>query len=354
MAMIDTKEWKEFRLRDLFTLERPAARVVRDYEDGNMPFIASGMNNNGVSQFVSPQHDRDFEKGNCLTVSPLDGSCFWQPSDFLGRGGSGASICILRNNDISEQQGLFIASCIRNVLSEEAGYGNLYTGDKLLNVVISLPATSDGQPDWAYMDAYMSEVLKKEEVFAEHLASLTAEAVVDGHLLDTSAWKAFHLYDIFDIDMGNKFDRGKMPAGDAVNFVGRTGSNNGINAVCDFVDGVPPYEAGALTLALGGTIGACFVQMDPFYTSQNVIVLFPKRPVSLAVKLFMAKIIWHVSDMYYDAFSNELNRHIKTDFVFYLPVTADGTPDWAWMEQYMQRQMDKAAALVEHLDAVWN
>ena len=180
MAMIDTKEWKEFRLRDLFTLERPAARVVRDYEDGNMPFIASGMNNNGVSQFVSPQHDRDFEKGNCLTVSPLDGSCFWQPSDFLGRGGSGASICILRNNDISEQQGLFIASCIRNVLSEEAGYGNLYTGDKLLNVVISLPATSDGQPDWAYMDAYMSEVLKKEEVFAEHLASLTAEAVVDG------------------------------------------------------------------------------------------------------------------------------------------------------------------------------
>ena len=183
---------------------------------------------------------------------------------------------------------------------------------------------------------------------------MTAEAVVDGHLLDTSAWKAFHLYDIFDIDMGNKFDRGKMPAGDAVNFVGRTGSNNGINAVCDFVDGVPPYEAGALTLALGGTIGACFVQMDPFYTSQNVIVLFPKRPVSLAVKLFMAKIIWHVSDMYYDAFSNELNRHIKTDFVFYLPVTADGTPDWAWMEQYMQRQMDKAAALVEHLDAVWN
>ena len=38
----------------------------------------------------------------------------------------------------------------------------------------------------------------------------------------------------------------------------------------------------------------------------------------------------------------------------YLPVTSDGQPDWAWMEQYMQQQMDKAEVLVEHLDAVWN
>ena len=180
MAKVDVVDWKAFRLGDLFVLERPAARVVREYDEGDMPFVASGMNNNGVSCFVTPLHDTDFEEGHCLTVSPLDGSCFWQPDSFLGRGGSGASICILRRAALTEYQGLFVASCVRYALSEAAGYGNLYTGSKLLDAVIFLPATPDGQPDWAYMDAYMSEVLKKEEVFAEHLASLTAEAVADG------------------------------------------------------------------------------------------------------------------------------------------------------------------------------
>lgn len=57
-----------------------------------------------------------------------------------------------------------------------------------------------------------------------------------------------------------------------------------------------------------------------------------------------------MQDMYYDAFSNELNRHIKTDFVFWLPVTSDDQPDWEWMEQYMQRQLDKTEKLAEHLN----
>ena len=354
MSKIDTKAWKAFRLGDLFVLERPAARVVREYDEGDMPFVASGMNNNGVSCFVTPLHDTDFEEGHCLTVSPLDGSCFWQPASFLGRGGSGASICILRRAALTEYQGLFVASCVRYALSEAAGYGNLYTGSKLLDAVIFLPAMPDGQPNWAYMDAYMSEVLKKEEVFAEHLASLTAEAVADGHVLDTSVWRAFHLYDVFQIDMGNKFDRGKMPFGDAVNFVGRTGVNNGMNAVCGLVDGVKPYPAGYLTLALGGTLGACFLQNEQFYTSQNVIVLIPPVHASLLALQFVSCVTWNTAAKLYSAFSNELNKHVKTDFVFYLPVTSVGEPDWAWMEYYMQQQMDKAEALVKHLDAVWN
>ena len=355
MAMIDTKEWKEFRLRDLFTLERPAARVVRDYEDGNMPFIASGMNNNGVSQFVSPQHDRDFEKGNCLTVSPLDGSCFWQPSDFLGRGGSGASICILRNNDISERQGLFIASCIRNVLSEEAGYGNLYTGDKLLNVGISLPATPDGQPDWAYMDAYMGEVLKKEEVFAEHLASLTAEAVVDGHPLDTSSWKAFRIGELFEIRPTKAY---KLTNSDLLNVngnipvVANSAQNNG---VVGFSNLEATEKGGIITFSDTTDANAIFYQSHDFIGYAHVQGMYRKfEKVSDVVMLFLATAFQSQAlKMNFD-YANKFRRDIALNIEISLPVTADGMPDWTWMEQYMQRQMDKAAALVEHLDAVWN
>ena len=99
--------------------------------------------------------------------------------------------------------------------------------------------------------------------------------------IDTSEWKEYHLYDIFDIDMGNKMDRDKMSDGD-VAFVGRTANNNGIIARVGFVKDhgkygtVEPYKAGCISLALGGSIGSCFIQEEPFYTSQNVAVLIPK------------------------------------------------------------------------------
>lgn len=353
MSVVDTSTWKPFRVGDLFTLERPKARIVRDYEPGDMPFVASGMSDNGVSCLVASLSSDDFDKGQCLTVSPLDGSCFWQSSDFLGRGGSGASVCILRSECLTERNALFVASCVRIALSSAAGYGNLYTGSKLLGAIIMLPATPDGEPDWTYMETYMQQVLDREEIFAKHLASLTAEAVADGHVIDTSVWKAFHLYDVFDIDMGNKFDRSKMPIGDTVNFVGRTGLNNGVNAVCGYVDGVSPYASGLITLALGGTIGACFVQTEPFYTSQNVVVLIPPEHVGLYGRLFASGSIYASATSRYKAFSDELNRHVKSDFTFMLPATSDGAPDWAYMEQYMKDVMAVETLFADELDRVY-
>lgn len=360
MCLVNTKGWKEFQLigeGGLFhSYERGKISVARELQDGDIPYVGAVFpeRNNGIVKYVAPANENQLTKGNCI-VMVCDGAAIgcnmYHEDDFVGT----VNLKIIRNDFLNKNIGLFLCAAL-NQSAARCGYSYFQkrNDDALCKEMISLPATPDGQPDWAYMDAYMSEVLKKEEVFAEHLASLMPpHEGGDAHLLDTNGWKAFHLYDIFDIDMGNKFDRGKMPVGDAVNFVGRTGNNNGVNAVCGFVDGVAPYDAGALTLALGGTIGACFVQTDKFYTSQNVVVLFPRQPISLMTKCFLSKIIWHVSDMYYDAFSNELNKHIKTDFVFYLPITSDGQPDWAWMEQYMQQQIDKAEALVEHLDAVW-
>lgn len=161
------------------------------------------------------------------------------------------------------------------------------------------------------------------------------------------------MYDVFDIDMGNKFDRGKMPIGDAVNFVGRTGLNNGVNAVCGYMDGVSLYAPGLITLALGGTIGACFVQTAPFYTSQNVVVLIPPKHVGLYGRLFASSSIYASATSRYKAFSDELNRHVKSDFTFMLPATPDGEPDWAYMEQYMNDVMAVEALFADELDRVY-
>ena len=164
--------------------------------------------------------------------------------------------------------------------------------------------------------------------------------------MNTSAWKEFHLYDVFDISMGNKMDRGKMSDGD-IAFIGRTANNNGINARVGMVvnhekyGSVKPYSGNCLTLALGGSIGSCFYQEEPFYTSQNVVVLIPRDEQSKESLIFAATAISYcVNNGKYGAFSEELNKHIKTDFVFNLPATPDGHPDWNYMEQYMHSVME--------------
>lgn len=350
MSVINSHDWKVFRLGDLFDIIRGTSRTMRMLNVGAMPVIAAAR----AEQGVAGHYDVSPEYADAITVSCNGvgcGSVFYHDGQFAITGD--ASV-MQEKQKMTREAKLFVAAICDSLFFAKYSYAEKCNPAGLAEELISLPATSDGQPDWAYMDAYMSEVLKKEEVFAEHLASLTAEAVADGHVLDTNTWRAFHLYDIFQIDMGNKFDRGKMLFGDEVNFVGRTGVNNGVNAVCGFVDDVKPYPAGYVTLALGGTLGACFLQNKPFYTSQNVIVLIPPVQASLLSLQFVSCVIWNTAAKLYSAFSNELNKHVKTDFVFYLPVTLAGEPDWAFMEQYMQQQMDKAEALVEHLDVVWN
>jgi hypothetical protein len=174
-------------------------------------------------------------------------------------------------------------------------------------------------------------------------------------MIDTSTWKEFHLYDIFDIDMGNKMDRGKMSDG-TIAFVGRTANNNGINArVGKVIDHekygtIEPYEKGCITLALGGSIGSCFIQEEPFYTSQNVAVLMPKISHSDYALRFITSVITHsVLHGKYEAFTEELNKHIKTDFVVSLPATSDGQPDWDYMESYMKAVMEESEKSLENL-----
>lgn len=97
-----------------------------------------------------------------------------------------------------------------------------------------------------------------------------------------------------------------------------------------------PYKSGYLTLALGGAyLGSCFIQKNNFYTSQNVIVLIPKREMTFKVKQFISTSIFVESQLHYKAFINELNPHIKTDFQFKLPINDKNNPDWEYMEKHI-------------------
>ena len=154
---VDTREWREFRVGELFDIKRPAARSEKKYCEGEINYVSSGAFNNGVANKLMPLPNELLDRGGCITVSPLDGSSFYQEEDFLGRGGSGASILILYNSHLNRNNALFICSVIRSS-ANGFGYTDLLNGENLKSLTIKLPMDKTGQPDWAYMEKYMRKV----------------------------------------------------------------------------------------------------------------------------------------------------------------------------------------------------
>ena len=75
--------WKEFEISRLFTIKSPAARTIKSYSEGKTPYVSSGSFNNGIVSYLEPMADEKIEKGQCITVSPLDGSAFFQEEDLI-------------------------------------------------------------------------------------------------------------------------------------------------------------------------------------------------------------------------------------------------------------------------------
>ncbi len=140
--------------------------------------------------------------------------------------------------------------------------------------------------------------------------------------------KTVPLNRLFRVEYGNKFDLNKMKllskAQGGINFVNRSSRHCGVSATVARVPAIEPYEAGNITVSLGGSfLLSSFVQLDKFYTGQNVAVLIPKEEMSFAEKLYICLCIRH-NRFRYSAFGREANRTLRT-----LPVPDRSSfPEW--------------------------
>jgi hypothetical protein len=135
------------------------------------------------------------------------------------------------------------------------------------------------------------------------------------------------LNELCTVTYGNKFDLNKMKrrslSSGGVNFIGRSERRQGISAMVAPIRGIAANPAGLITVALGGSLLASFVQEHPFYTAQNVAVLTPLSEMSFSEKLYLCLCIRR-NRFRYSAFGREANRTLRT-----LPVPSpDEIPDW--------------------------
>ena len=145
-------KWKEFIIGNIFDVKSTKTRELKKYTDGTIPFVSGTSINNGVEKFVST--NENLENGNCITVSSLDCSAFYQKKDFVGRGHG--VVQRLYNTNLNRNISLFICTIIKK-LGTKYNYSNQCFLNTLKNEIILLPA-KDNQPDWKYMDNFINDV----------------------------------------------------------------------------------------------------------------------------------------------------------------------------------------------------
>lgn len=347
MSELDVSTWKKFRIGDLFEVLLAKGDIQpKQVNDGPIPLVSAGNEANGIVAFIASGGDGEseiFDKG-CITVS-MFGKAFYQPFDFYGV--SHGRVNILKpKNKISHEVGLFIVCSIDKQCNKKYDYATMCTRTRLVEEEIMLPATLSGAPDWAYMDSFMGEILKEEEAAAEQLAALAPESEADGHFLDVSGWKAFRIGDMFAVEpMPCKLSKGDLDNGH-IPVYSSDSENYGI---LGYTSNDATYKITAskpFFVVFGDhTCNMSIVHVD-FCVADNVKVLSPKIYISEDMLLFLLT-AWkkNIKKLGYA-------RHwsIAKDTDIFLPATPDGQPDWAWMEQYMQQQLDKTEKLAEHLN----
>lgn len=290
-----TEGYGAFRVGDLFSVSRPAARSRSGYADGATPFIATSEFNNGVTAMVQPKDDECLDSGNCITVSPLNGFAFYQKEDFLGRGGAGSAILILRHNKMDELTGLYMAAVLRNSLTRFS-YADQLNSQSIKDETIYLPLDENGDVAWRQMRARMRYLLDEAERQIEYLDS----AEVDRHVIDSHAWQPFPIggpSGLFRIEKGTRLTRADMREG-TTPFIGASTTNNGVTAYVGNDEHIHPGNV--ITVAYNGqkATGKAFYQPEPFWASDDVHVLYPNFELNELRAMFLLPIFRIVGEPY--------------------------------------------------------
>ena len=329
LSDIDTSEWKEFKVSDIFINKNVKKYSKSPKEEGLIPFVTSTSTNNGISCYCNLEN---VCKGNCITVSTNGRcfDCFYQPIDFAVS--SDCEVLYPREeyeHFLNEYNAIFITT-ILSLNRSKYGYSNKPKNGIVWKTVISLPVDSNGQPDWEYMEKTIKEL---EKIIKEELL----KSIPEFSDIDTSEWKEFKVSDIFINKNVKKYSKSPKEEG-LIPFVTSTSTNNGISCYCNLEN---VCKGNCITVSTNGRCFDCFYQPIDFAVSSDCEVLYPREEYEHFLNEYNAIFITTILSLNRSkyGYSNKPKNGIVWKTVISLPVDSNGQPDWEYMEKYIKNQL---------------
>lgn len=341
---INFSEWKEFRYIDIFEIKKGFYNKKPEHTiEGNVPFLGATEKNNGVTEYYSLEDIKNASKTGDKNNAPLSKKIFPPHALSITNNGSvgfayyqsthftcshDVNLLYILDGEFNEFTALFVASVIKKDRYRWA-YGRKWRYERMVESKIMLPATSQGKPDWEYMNNFIKQF---------HFKHITTK-IKNKLNLNISSFREFTIEDIFYIKYGinlelNSCEETTSDDIDAVNFVSRSRENNGVTAYIKRIPNIPPQKSGLITVACGGSsVLSTFVQNEPFYSGRDLYLLIPKIEMSIYTKLYLCTVI--MANKYKYSYGRQANKTLG-QIKLMLPTTSDGCIDYNYMENYIK------------------
>lgn len=173
MERLSEKEWKQFGFAEVFDIKKGFYnKKPEDDGTGTIPFLGATDSNNGVTRFLTLEEIKHGTKTGDLHNSPLEkklfpghaiavtnngsvGHAFYQATKFTCS--HDINPLYLRDHEMSREEADFLIKAI-----EEQGilfqYARKWRPIRMVKSKIMLPIDDKGDPDYAYMTLYSTEV----------------------------------------------------------------------------------------------------------------------------------------------------------------------------------------------------
>jgi hypothetical protein len=352
MAKIDTSGWKPFVVGDLFDIHPTNAYKMTNaqlMDDGENPVVVNSSYNNGIGGYSSQTVT---EKGGLITFSDTTtaDAIFYQPNDFVGyphvqgmypKGKYAANW--------QESQLLFFVVTFRKAaVLQGFDYAYKFTREIASNMEVLLPVDASGEPDWAYMDEYMSAVMRESEASLESLR----QADESKHALDIAEWQEFVIGNLFEplesgfVGEGRKIGTATTSP-DKEHTIPLTAAKNDNNGIMywgrpgDYIT-----YSNVIAVIRDGAVstGRVFAQKNETGTySHSYFIRVKGHTVSFLTNLFLSRVLEAVIYPRYTRDDACIWERIVNDTIL-LPADTSGEPDWVYMDEYMRTIMENAAS----------
>lgn len=165
VEQLEEKEWKDFHLTDIFEIKAGKRLTTANMLKGSRPFIGASDSNNGITNFVSNENV-SLDK-NVLGVN-YNGSVvenFYHPYECI------FSDDVKRFHLKNWEDNNFVLLFMKRIILQQKTkflYAYKFNEKRMKSQNILLPIDSAGNPDYAYMENYIKNLMTRK--YLEYLA----------------------------------------------------------------------------------------------------------------------------------------------------------------------------------------
>jgi hypothetical protein len=321
--VIDKNSWQEFNFDNIFTLSRGKRLVKADQINGNIAYISSSKQNNGIDNYISPPNLMTIYK-NALTLnnSGSVGYCFYHDYKFI----ASDHCTIIQINNKNIKLNIYISLFLKPVIEAikyKYSFAREINNERLKKEKILLPTKNGKNPDWDFMENYIKEVAKK----VKYDKKLKKRKSIK---LNKIKFKEIYLSKLFTVRGSKKsFTKNEISYWKYL-YVTTSNKNNWVTCSSNIFT-----EYGNIITIDSATDGKAFYQEFNFIGSDHVEVL---EPINFELNKYTALFFTSILNlqMFRYGFGRKRSQTRIRQEKLFLPIDINWNPDWVFMENYIK------------------